>query len=400
MIKFNSNFNNLKKDYLFVDMRRKISEYQLKNPDAKIIKLGIGDVTLPICPVIIEAMHSAVNEMSNAKTFKGYGPHEGYDFLREAISKSYEKLGVNINKNEVYISDGSKNDVANLQDIFSPDGNVLIIDPTYPAYVDASIMSGRNIYYVNATQENNFLPLPDSNIDAGLIYLCSPNNPAGSTYNKAQLKKWVDYALENEAIILFDTAYKSFIEDEDLPSSIFEVEGAKKCAIELCSFSKSAGFTGLRCAYIVIPSELNIDGISVGSMWLRRLAAKFNGVSYITQRAAFASLGDEGQKQINESIAYYKKNANVLSDAMKELGIWHVGGKNSPYIWLKCPGGMGSWEFFDYLIEKLIIVGTPGAGFGENGEGFFRFSAFGSYGETLEAVERLKTLKSQEILLR
>ncbi len=400
MIKLNSNFNNLKKDYLFVDMRRKISEYQLKNPDAKIIKLGIGDVTLPICPVIIEAMHSAVNEMSNAKTFKGYGPREGYDFLREAISKSYEKLGVNINKNEVYISDGSKNDAANLQDIFSLDGNVLIIEPTYPAYVDASIMSGRNIYYVSATQENNFLPLPYSNIDAGLIYLCSPNNPAGSTYNKAQLKKWVDYALENKAIILFDTAYKSFIEDEDLPSSIFEVEGAKKCAIELCSFSKNAGFTGLRCAYTIIPSELIIDGISVGSMWLRRLAAKFNGVSYITQRAALAALSDEGQKQINESIAYYKKNANVMSDAMKELGIWHVGGKNSPYIWFKCPGEMGSWEFFDYLIEKLNIVGTPGAGFGENGEGFFRFSAFGSYDETLEAVERLKTLKSQGTLLR
>lgn len=393
MVKINSNFNNLKKDYLFVDMRKKIDAYQKQNPDSKIIKLGVGDVTLPICPVIIEAMHSAVDEMAGVETFRGYGPHEGYDFLKNAIANDYKKFGVNIDKDEIYISDGSKNDAANLQDIFSTEGNVLILDPTYPAYVDASIMSGRKIYYVNATQENNFLPLPDPKIEASLIYLCSPNNPTGSTYTKKQLKKWVDYAIQNQAIILFDTAYKSFIEDKDLPQSIFEVEGARKCAIELCSFSKSAGFTGLRCAYIVIPSELKIEGVKVGDLWLRRLTAKFNGVSYITQKAALASLSDEGQKQINESIAYYKKNAKILSEAMKKLNIWNTGGKNSPYVWIKCPGNMSSWEFFDYLLEKFNIVGTPGAGFGPQGEGFFRFSAFGNHEETLEAVERLKTLR-------
>lgn len=393
MIKFNSSFDNLKKDYLFVDMRRKISEYQKQNPEAKIIKLGVGDVTLPIAPVIIEAMHAAVDEMANAATFKGYGPHEGYEFLREAIANSYKKRGVAVSKDEIYISDGSKNDAANIQDIFSTEGNVLIPNPTYPAYVDASLMAGRNICYVSATQENNFLPLPDSNVEASLIYLCSPNNPTGATYNKEQLKKWVDYAIENQAIILFDTAYRSFIENKDLPHSIYEVEGAEKCAIELCSFSKSAGFTGLRCAYIVIPSELKIDGVKVGDVWLRRLAAKFNGVSYITQKAALAALSEKGQEQISESIQYYKKNAQILSSAMKNLGIWHIGGENSPYIWLKCPNGMHSWEFFDYLLEKFNVVGTPGAGFGPNGEGFFRFSAFGNHEETLEAVERLKELK-------
>ncbi len=393
MIKFNSNFNNLKKDYLFVDMRKKISEYQARNPTAKIIKLGIGDVTLPIRPIIIEAMHKAVDEMANAETFRGYGPYEGYEFLREAISKYYKKFGVKINEDEVYISDGSKNDAANLQDIFSVNDNVLIMSPTYPAYVDATTLLGRNICYINATQENNFLPMPDPKVRASLIYLCSPNNPTGSTYSKSQLKKWIDYAIENQAIILFDTAYKSFIEEKELPHSIFEVEGAKNCAIELCSFSKSAGFTGLRCAYTIIPSELKIDGIKVRDVWMRRLAAKFNGVSYITQRGACAALSDEGQKQISESISYYKKNAEILSDAMNKLSIWNTGGKNSPYIWLKCPGKMNSWEFFDYLLEKFNIVGTPGAGFGPSGEGYFRFSAFGNYDETLEAVERLKTLK-------
>ncbi len=393
MIKFNSNFSKLKKDYLFVDMRRKINEYQKNNPDKKIIKLGVGDVTLPICPVVIEAMHSAVNEMASSETFKGYGPHEGYDFLREAISDSYKKSGMEISKDEVYISDGSKNDAANLQDIFSAEGNVLIPNPTYPAYVDASIMSGRNVCYMNATQENNFLPLPDPNVKANLIYLCSPSNPTGATYNKDQLKKWVEYAINNHAIILFDAAYKCFIENDDLLRSIFEVEGAEKCAIELCSFSKSAGFTGLRCAYTIIPSELKIGETKVSDIWVRRLSAKFNGVSYITQRAAFAALSDEGQKQINKSVAYYKKNAQILSDAMTKLNIWHIGGENSPYIWIKCPSNMGSWEFFDYLLEKFNIVGTPGAGFGSNGEGFFRFSAFGNHSETLEAVERLKALK-------
>lgn len=393
MIKINDNFRNLKKNYLFVDMRRKTEEYIKNHPGVDIIKLGIGDVTLPICSTVIDAMHAAVDEMANASTFKGYGPNEGYEFLRKAISEDYKKRGVTVESNEVYISDGSKNDAANLPDMFCTDGNVLIPDPAYPVYVDAAIMSGRKICYVNATQENNFLPLPDENISASLIYLCSPNNPTGSVYNKSQLKQWVDYAIKNHAIILFDTAYESFVEDAELPRSIFEIEGARECAIEICSFSKNAGFTGVRCAYVVIPSDLLADGVNIGNLWLRRQSGKFNGVSYITQKAAAAALTKEGKKQIAECIKYYKRNAKILCQAMSNMGIWHIGGKNSPYIWLKCPDKMSSWEFFDYLLNKVNIVGTPGSGFGPGGEGFFRLSAFGSHEKTLEAVERLKQIK-------
>lgn len=393
MIEFNSNFNNLQKNYLFVEIERRLKEYKKNNPDSDVIKLGIGDVTRPLCPSVIKAMHEAVDEMGSFDKFKGYGPHEGYDFLRKEIADNYKKYGVNINFDEVYVSDGAKSDSSCIQEIFSPEGYALIPDPSYPVYVDSNIMFGRKIHYINATQGNGFLPLPDESLSANLIYICSPNNPTGATYTKDQLKKWVDYALDNKAIILFDAAYESFIEDDNLPHSIFEIEGARECAIEMCSFSKNAGFTGVRCAYCVIPSDLKIDGTKVGDVWSRRQSSKFNGVSYITQKAALAVFSEEAQKEIAQSLSYYKRNAKLISDTLNSMNIWHIGGKNSPYIWLKCPRSMTSWEFFDYLLKNANVVGTPGSGFGLNGEGFFRISSFGSYERTQQATERIKSLE-------
>lgn len=393
MIKINGNFNNLSKNYLFVDIEHRLKEYVQKNPQADIIKLGIGDVTRPLCKSVIKAMHEAVDEMACSDTFHGYGPQEGYEFLREAIAKHYKTYGVNINSNEIYVSDGAKSDSSCIQEIFSSDGCALIPDPSYPVYVDSNIMFGRKVSYLNATKDNDFLPMPEKTVKPSLIYICSPNNPTGAVYTKEQLKIWVDYALENRAIILFDAAYESFVEDEDLPHSIFEVDGARECAIEMCSFSKNAGFTGVRCAYMVIPSELKVDNVKVGDIWMRRQSAKFNGVSYITQKAALAVYSKEAQKEISECISYYKENSKLISKTLNELNIWNIGGKNSPYIWLKCPNQMTSWEFFDYLLKNAEIVGTPGSGFGPNGEGFFRISSFGSHEKTFEAVQRLKLLK-------
>ena len=393
MIEFNKNFNNLKNNYLFADIARKTSEYKKENPEKNIIKLGIGDVTLPICPAVISAMHSAVDDMARAETFKGYGPYEGYEFLRESICKYYKNFGVNINADEVYVSDGAKSDTANLPEIFELNDKVLISNPTYPVYMDSSILRGSSIAYIDANKENEFLPLPDYSVKPSLIFLCSPNNPTGAVYNKMQLKKWVDYALENKAVILFDAAYESFIEDENLPHSIFEIEGARNCAIEICSFSKNAGFTGLRCGYVIIPNELKINGLKAGNIWLRRQAIKFNGTSYITQKGAQAAFSPEGQNQIKKCISYYKENAKILSSTLNEMNIWHIGGKNSPYIWLKCPNNMNSWDFFDMLLEKANIVGTPGSGFGTNGEGFFRLSSFGEKENVIEAAKRIKSIK-------
>lgn len=392
MIKINKNFENLKKNYLFVEMDKRVRAYKEKNPQAKVIKLGIGGVTLPLCPTVIKAMHEAVEEMSKKETFKGYGPSQGYEFLRKAISESYKRYGIEIDKDEVYVSDGAKGDTANIMDIFDTGGNVLIPNPSYPVYVDSSIISGRNICYVDANQENNFLPMPDYEVEPSVIYICSPNNPTGAVYSKEQLKKWVDYALEKQAIIIFDAAYESFIVDKDLPHSIYEIENAKKCAIEVCSFSKGAGFTGIRCGYVVVPSEILIDGKKVGDVWMRRQSCKFNGASYITQKAALAALSENGLKESKEMINYYRRNANVLVDTMKKLGIWYVGGENSPYVWIKCPNNMESWDFFDLLLQKANIVGTPGAGFGSSGEGYFRFSSFGNYEDVLEAASRLEKL--------
>ena len=391
-MKANKNYAKLETSYLFPTISRKVAEYQNAHPEAKIIKLGIGDVTLPLAPAVVEAMQKAVAEMGQKETFRGYGPEQGYDFLKEEVQKYYTKRQVSLEMDEIFISDGAKSDIGNILDLFDTDNVVLVPDPVYPVYVDTNIMAGRKIIFANANAENHFLPLPDKDVHVDIIYICSPNNPTGAVYNKEQLKAWVDYALKEQAIILFDAAYEAFIQDENLPKSIYEIEGAKNCAIEICSFSKTAGFTGLRCGYTIVPLGLEFDGLNINKMWLRRQTTKYNGVPYIVQRAAAAVFTEEGQKQTKEAIAYYKENIRTISQALDELGIWYVGGQNSAYVWLKCPNGMKSWEFFDYLLQEIQVVGTPGAGFGANGEGFFRLTAFGDQAQTKEAVERLKKL--------
>lgn len=387
-MKINENYANLEQSYLFSTIAKKVNEYTAQNPDKKVIKLGIGDVTLPLCKAVTEALHKAVDEMGVQATFRGYGPEQGYDFLRKAVQKYYAKRNVELELDEIFISDGAKSDLGNILDLFSKDNTVLVPDPVYPVYVDTNVMAGRKVVYVDANGENEFLPLPDKNVQADIIYICSPNNPTGAAYNKEQLQAWVDYAKSMNAIILFDAAYECFVSDENLPRSIFEIDGAKDCAIEFCSLSKTAGFTGTRCGYTVVPKALGV----LNKMWVRRQTTKFNGVPYIVQRGAEAVFSEEGQKEIKENINYYKENAKVISDTLKECGIWHVGGKHSPYIWLKCPNGMDSWTFFDYLLENAQVVGTPGAGFGKNGDGYFRLTSFGSKENTVEAMKRFKKL--------
>jgi len=391
-MKLNLNYLNLKDSYLFANVAKKSGEFSKSHPDAEVISLGIGDVTLPLCDAVTEAMQQAVLEMSKKETFKGYGPYQGYDFLRNAIRDYYTDRNIDVNIDEIFVNDGSKSDVANILDIFSGDNTVLIPDPVYPVYVDTNVMAGRKIRYVNANKENNFLPLPDETVKADIIYLCSPNNPTGAVYNHEQLQKWVNYALANKAIILFDAAYEAFISAESLPRSIFEIEGAKKCAIELCSFSKTAGFTGVRCGYTIVPKDMIFDNISVNSLWFRRQSTKFNGVAYIVQKGAAAVFSKNGLEQIGENINYYKENAHLIAEVLRKKNIYFTGGENSPYIWLKCPGNMSSWEFFDYLLENANIIGTPGAGFGQNGEGYFRLTSFGDRESILKAVQRLKKL--------
>ena len=388
----NKNYQNLEDSYLFSTVARKQREFQEANPDKKVIRLSIGDVTLPLAPAVIEAMHKAVDEMGTKEGFHGYGPEQGYDFLKQSIQSYYASHGTQLETDEIFISDGAKSDVGNILDLFSQDNVVLVPEPVYPVYVDTNTMAGRKIVYMNANEENGFLPLPDASVKADIIYLCSPNNPTGAVYDRDGLKAWVDYALANNAILLFDAAYECFVTSDDLPRSIYEIEGAKKCAIEFCSFSKTAGFTGTRCGYTVVPMELEFDGVKMNKMWLRRQTTKFNGVPYIVQRGAAAVFTEEGMAQIQENLGYYQENARILSEALDELGIWYTGGKNSPYIWLKCPNGMESWEFFDYLLENANVVGTPGAGFGKNGKNFFRLTAFGDREQTIEAVERIKKL--------
>lgn len=396
-MKINNNYQSLENSYLFATISRKVSEFQKLHLDKQIIRLGIGDVTLPLCEAVVSAMTKAVAEMGVKETFRGYGPDDqGYDFLKHAICNYYSSNGVTgsnaINENEVFVSDGAKSDLGNILDLFAQDNTVLISDPVYPVYVDTNIMAGRKVVYISATSENNFLPLPDDSVDVDIIYICSPNNPTGSAYNRQQLKLWVDYALKKNAIILFDAAYECFIEDDDVPHSIFEIDGAKKCAIEFCSLSKTAGFTGTRCGYTVIPMELMYEGISINKMWMRRQTTKFNGVPYIVQRGAAAVFTEEGLKQIRQNLQYYKQNAEIIAKTMQENNIWYTGGKNSPYIWMRCPNGYSSWEFFDKLLEEANVVGTPGVGFGINGEGFFRFTAFGDRENTIEAMKRLAEL--------
>lgn len=383
----NTNYQNISDSYLFSTIAKKVNEFSKANPDKEIIKLGIGDVTLPLCKAVVNALKSASEEMGVKETFRGYGPEQGYDFLREKIRTYYNTHNVELETDEIFISDGAKSDLGNILDLFSTDNTVLVPDPVYPVYVDTNTMAGRKIIYIDANAQNEFLPLPDESIKADIIYICSPNNPTGAVYNKAQLKQWVDYANKNNAVILFDSAYECFITDENLPHSIFEIEGAKSCAVEFCSLSKMAGFTGTRCGYTVVPKQIQ-NGL-LNKMWLRRQTTKFNGVPYIIQRGAEAVFTPEGQKEIQENLNYYKENAKIISQTLDKHNIWHIGGKHSPYIWLKCPDNMTSWEFFDYLLENVQIVGTPGSGFGKNGEGYFRLTSFGSRENTIKACERL-----------
>lgn len=395
IMKLNTNYLNVNDSYLFSTIAKKVAAYQQAHPDKTVLRLGIGDVTLPLAPAVISALHSAVDEMANKDTFRGYGPEQGYGFLKDSIAAYYKERGVQLAGDEIFISDGAKSDLGNILDLFSQDNVVLVPDPVYPVYVDTNVMAGRKIIYADANEANGFLPMPDYSVDADLIYICSPNNPTGAAYTVAQLKEWVDYATKKGAIILYDAAYECFVESEGLARSIYQVEGAKNCAIEFCSFSKMAGFTGTRCGYTVVPEAIEKDGLSVNKMWLRRQTTKFNGVPYIVQRGAAAVFTKEGREQISKNLDYYRANAKVIAEGLKELGIWFTGGENSPYIWLKCPNGMKSWEFFDYLLENAQVVGTPGAGFGVNGEGFFRLTAFGSAEVTKEAVERIKKLLSK-----
>lgn len=389
-MKINSNFDNCKENYLFAEVAKRVSNFSAANPDKPVIKMGIGDVTLPLAPVVIDAFKKGVDELADKATFKGYPDYEGYAFLRKAIAEYYGKNGVSVSADEIMVNDGAKSDCGNIGDIFSAENVVLVTDPVYPVYVDSNIMAGRNIIYAPASEENGFCAMPDESVHADIIYLCSPNNPTGSAYTKEQLKIWVDYANANDAIILYDSAYEAFVADEALPRSIFEIDGSRTCAIEFCSLSKTAGFTGTRCGYTVIPKELERDGHNIYKLWYRREATKFNGVSYPVQCAAAAVFSEEGQKQIRANIDYYRKNASIITETLDELGIFYTGGKNSPYVWMKCPAGLGSWEFFDKLLNEIQVVGTPGEGFGDQGKGFFRFTAFSTHENTTEAMRRLK----------
>ena len=398
MPKLNENYLNLKESYLFAEINHRVKAYQEANPDKKIIRLGIGDVTLPIGSKMIEQLHEGVDAMASSDTFKGYGPEQGYDFLRNAIVDYYKRNGVDcIEPDEVFVSDGAKSDTGNITDLFAQDNVILIPDPVYPVYVDTNIINGRNITYIDANAENNFLPMPDHNFHADVIYICAPNNPTGAAYNREQLKEWVDYALENDAIILYDSAYECFITDETLPRSIFAIEGARKCAIEFCSLSKTAGFTGTRCGYTIVPKDLKFTAsngkeMSLNAMWNRRQTTKFNGVSYIVQKGAAAAFSVEGMAQCKANIKYYQENAKIIAEGLAKKNIRYFGGVNSPYIWFECPNNMESWDFFDYLLKNAQVVGTPGAGFGKNGHNFFRLTSFGNRENTIEAMNRIDQL--------
>lgn len=404
MFKINDNYLKLPGSYLFSTIGKKVKAFTEANPDKSIIKLGIGDVTLPIAPTIINALHGAVDEMGHAETFKGYAPDLGYEFLREAIVDfDYKRRGAEIYADEIFVSDGAKSDSGNIGDIFSVDNKIAVCDPVYPVYVDTNAMSGRtgeyietaqkwsNVIYMPCTAATNFAPeLPSETPD--IIYLCFPNNPTGSTINKNELQKWVDYANKVGAVIIYDAAYEAYISEEDVPHTIYECEGARTCAIELRSFSKNAGFTGVRLGFTVIPKELKSGDVTLHSLWARRHGTKFNGAPYITQRAGAAVYTEAGQKEINAQIAYYMNNARVIREGLSAAGYSVSGGINAPYIWMKTPDKMTSWEFFDFLLKEANVVGTPGSGFGPSGEGYFRLTAFGSYDNTVAAIARIKNL--------
>ncbi|MBR4555447.1 MAG: LL-diaminopimelate aminotransferase [Ruminococcus sp.] len=385
----NMNYSHMKDSYLFYNIAQKVKAYSAAHPDEHIYRLGIGDVSLPLCDAVINGLHKAADDQADPATFNGYMPECGAPFLRKAVADHYRSRGVQLTDEEVFISSGASDELGDVLDLFDRVNRSLIIEPAYPAYVDANVMGGREIVHLPSSKENGFLPLPDDSISAELIYLCSPNNPTGAVFSKEQLKKWVDFANARGSVILFDAAYEAFIEDDTLPRSIFEIEGARTCAIEICSLSKTAGFTGTRLGYTVIPAELERCGMNLNAMWVRNRTTKTNGVSYIIQRAACEVFTSEGQAQIHANIEIYKNNARTIMQALDKLGIWYTGGKNAPYIWLKCPNGMGSWEFFDFLLNEVQVVGTPGEGFGKCGEGYFRFSTFGSPEDTRIAAEMI-----------
>ena len=399
MPRLNENYLKLKESYLFSEIAHRTAAYMEENPEkgAQIIRLGIGDVTKPLGKTVLQALHDGVDAMASAETFKGYGPEQGYEATRAAIAAYYKRNGVEVDLTDIFVSDGAKSDTGNITDLFGPGNVILIPDPVYPVYVDTNLMCGNTVTYIDGNAGNHFLPMPDPGQHADIIYLCSPNNPTGACYNREQLKAWVDYALANDAVILFDSAYEAFISDPELPRSIFAIPGARRCAIEFCSLSKTAGFTGTRCGYTVVPKELKFTAsngaeLSLNAMWNRRQCTKFNGTSYIVQNGAEAVFSEEGIRECQENIQYYKKNAKVIADTLTKLQIRFFGGIDSPYIWFECPGGMDSWSCFDYLLRNIQVVGTPGAGFGENGKNFFRLTAFGTYEKTVEAMERFEKL--------
>ena len=385
----NMNYANLKDSYLFYNIAKKTEAYLKIHSSKRLLRLGIGDVSLPLCGAVISALHSAVDDQAEKATFNGYMPECGAPFLREAIAEYYQKRGIDISSDEAFVSSGASDELGDILDLFDKSNSALVIEPAYPAYVDANIIEGREIIHFPSSEEDSFAPYPDDNVKADIIYLCSPNNPTGAVYSRDKLRTWVEYANANGSVILFDAAYEAFIEDESIPHSIFEIEGAKTCAIEICSLSKTAGFTGTRLGYTIIPKALERNGMSLNDMWVRNRTTKTNGISYIIQKGASAVFTDEGQKQIKENIQVYKDNAKVLTDAFDEIGLWYCGGKNAPYIWVRCPNGMSSWEFFDYLLENIQVVGTPGVGFGESGDGYFRFTTFGDTEDTKKAAQKL-----------
>ena len=388
----NMNYSHLQDSYLFYNIAQRTKAYLAEHPGTHLYRMGIGDVSLPLCDAVIKGLHRAAEDQADAATFNGYMPECGAPFLRSAVAEHYRSRGISVAEDEVFISSGASDELGDILDLFDRSNRSLIIEPAYPAYVDASIIGGREIVHLPSSRQNGFLPLPDGNTRAELIYICSPNNPTGAVFDRSQLTAWVEWANANGAVILFDAAYEAFIEDSSLPRSIFEIEGSRTCAIEICSLSKTAGFTGTRLGYTLIPKELKRCGLSLNEMWIRSRTTKTNGVSYIIQRAAAEVFTPEGQRQIGENIAVYKQNARTLMQALDAVGIWFTGGKNAPYIWLECPDKMGSWDFFDLLLHKAQIVGTPGEGFGKCGEGYFRFSTFGSPADTAAAAERLRQL--------
>ncbi len=392
MITPNMHYADLQESYLFFHIARKTNAYLQEHPQARLLRMGIGDVTLPLCPAVIRALHEAVDDQAEKERFHGYMPECGAPFLREIIAEYYRKRGVKLSAEEVFISSGASDELGDILDLFERSSSALVIEPAYPAYVDANVIAGRKIVHLPSGEENGFLPEPSEEAKADLIYLCSPNNPTGAVFSRAQLECWVNFANENGSVILFDAAYEAFIEGEAIPHSIFEIDGAETCAIEICSLSKTAGFTGTRLGYTVIPKALSRQGMNFNEMWVRNRTTKTNGVSYIIQKGGAAVFTQEGQRQIRENIRYYKENARLLMQAFDSLGIRYFGGKNAPYLWIRCPNGMGSWEFFDHLLHRIQVVGTPGEGFGACGEGYFRFSTFASHADTEQAAQRLLQL--------